>query len=353
MDILAKPDTPGSIISKLDQLATYKTDTFYAALGRIKRLNASRLMIVKHVLSWVLYAVRPITVDEVRHALAIDCEAGSFDDANIIPEYQVTSFCAGIVVIDQTRILRLVDESVLEHIRDSSILLEDPHGEISLQCLTYLTMENFLEKNPSTTDREIWTKKYPLVQYAADNWMTHHRRANQKHLVESKALALLQRETGINFPLRSRDIGFARAIGGLHACVYFDQIQWAEKLCRDGFPVDYVDESGQTALHWAAFMNRESIVSLLIRSDARKNATDKQNNTPLHLAIFGNHEAVVRRLLQAGVDPGIYNKQNFTPLRWAIKYNCRAVAMLLARSEAEVDVEDRDGWTPLRWAIWQ
>lgn len=352
MDSLAELDTPGPIHSRLEQLSADKSETFRAVLGRIEKLKYSKRKIVSQVLSWLLCADRPITVDEVRHALAIDCTAGTFDDATVPPDHQLTSFCAGIVVIDQTQgVLQLVHDSIREHLRESSLLTEDPHGEISLQCLTYITLKRF-EKS-TTTDCNERLQNYPLFQYAADTWFAHFKKAKQKGPVERKVIELLRHGKAITLPSHLWDGEFPEETGGLHACAYFGQESWAEELIGYGIPVDYVDWNGQTALHWAARMNQNAVLGLLIAHGAQTDVMDNEKNTPLHLAVSNNHEEAVRQLLQANANPGIYNSKNFTPYRWAIKYQSRTLATVLAENRVEVDIEDQQGWTPVKWAIWQ
>jgi ankyrin repeat protein len=75
------------------------------------------------------------------------------------------------------------------------------------------------------------------------------------------------------------------------------------------------DDHGVTALHRAAMMGYEDVVSFLLGQGAQANKRDDQGRTALHLAAdgeFGEKE-VIRTLLLAGADPTIKDNEGKTP----------------------------------------
>lgn len=48
--------------------------------------------------------------------------------------------------------------------------------------------------------------------------------------------------------------------------------------------VNSIDDSGKTALHFAATYDLDDIAKILIKHGANVNAIDRELNTPLHLA---------------------------------------------------------------------
>jgi len=44
--------------------------------------------------------------------------------------------------------------------------------------------------------------------------------------------------------------------------------------------------NNSSALHWAAYLNKEIALTYLIAWGANVNAQDTENNTPLHLAVL-------------------------------------------------------------------
>jgi hypothetical protein len=57
----------------------------------------------KRVLSWITYAVRPLSVKELQHALAVMPDTTYIDPDDITDDEILTSICAGLVVIDEER----------------------------------------------------------------------------------------------------------------------------------------------------------------------------------------------------------------------------------------------------------
>jgi len=73
--------------------------------------------------------------------------------------------------------------------------------------------------------------------------------------------------------------------------------------------INCIDEKQSTPLHWACYMNNESIVTfLLAQQNINVNSKDEQDQTPLHLATTYGHTKLVKKLLRGGAEPKIKNK---------------------------------------------
>jgi hypothetical protein len=77
-----------------------------------KRLKESRIMprrmeLAKTTIGWITYAKRPLTVDELEHAVAIVIGSSSFGESNITYMDQMTSFCCRFVVDETTHHIKL------------------------------------------------------------------------------------------------------------------------------------------------------------------------------------------------------------------------------------------------------
>jgi len=73
------------------------------------------------------------------------------------------------------------------------------------------------------------------------------------------------------------------------------------------------DESGQTALHFAADRGSSECVSLLLDNGADVNSTDREGISVLQAAVIGGDVECVRLLLQAGADPDHEDADGDTP----------------------------------------
>lgn len=61
--------------------------------------------------------------------------------------------------------------------------------------------------------------------------------------------------------------------------------KFVELLLENGANVNFSNESGYTALHWAAYQGNDRIVDLLIRNGAKINSRNINGWTPLHEAV--------------------------------------------------------------------
>jgi hypothetical protein len=57
--------------------------------------------------------------------------------------------------------------------------------------------------------------------------------------------------------------------------------------------IDFADEDGYTALHYACWDNKVDIVELLMDNGANVNALSSMKESPLHMAVFSGHVSVV------------------------------------------------------------
>jgi hypothetical protein len=111
MDSLLGKLNAREVRKALEELPNGVYDTYNEAMARIERQDKPRTQLAEQVLSWIVYAFRPLSVEELQHALAIEPESTSLDPEAIIEEDILTSVCAGLVVIDEKRsIFRLVRE---------------------------------------------------------------------------------------------------------------------------------------------------------------------------------------------------------------------------------------------------
>ena len=85
-------------------------------MKRINSQDTEDVELAKQVLSWISYAKRPLTVIELRHALAIVPEAKELDVEALMDKELLLSVCAGIVTIEhESNIIRLVHYTTQEY----------------------------------------------------------------------------------------------------------------------------------------------------------------------------------------------------------------------------------------------
>ena len=84
------------------------------------------------------------------------------------------------------------------------------------------------------------------------------------------------------------------------------------------FDINDRDEKHSTALHWAAYLNKEITLSYLIAWGARINAFEIEGNTPLHLAVVSSEivkdARCVKILLLKGASREFRNYNGHRPI---------------------------------------
>lgn len=84
------------------------------------------------------------------------------------------------------------------------------------------------------------------------------------------------------------------------------------------FDVNDRDFKNSSALHWAAYLNKEVALTYLLAWGANVNAQDAEMNTPLHLSVLTSAVAketrVTKILLLKGAKRAITNNEGLTPI---------------------------------------
>ncbi|SPO07100.1 uncharacterized protein DNG_09794 [Cephalotrichum gorgonifer] len=323
--------------------------------------NRDKHNLARHALTWITHAITPLKEAEILYSYAIKPDRSKTVDMEFVPlGKDLISACAGLVIVDpDTKILRLVHESLHGYLEKHDMILPRGHLDMATKCLALLHFEG------SRGDDESKIPESPLLEYAATHWITHIRRFRMQQggdgdnsaEVEASALEFLRNDGKV----RNAFKGIARSDGlvttemtGLHAAVYFNSPVWAKKLIQGGIGVNVTCTNGQTALHWAAMYARHELVDLLMSSDADPNIRDTEGNTPLHLAVTRlavENVGVISALVGGGAAVNLRNKKGITPLEWAIRHRPHKIAWDLVQNLHDVNKKDDDGWTPLRLSM--
>ena len=103
MDSLMGKLNARAVRTALDNLPEGMDDTYDEAMERVKRQDDSCKELAKQVLSWITYVVRPLSVKELQHALAVVPNTTNIDPDGITDDETLTSVCQGLIVIDEKR----------------------------------------------------------------------------------------------------------------------------------------------------------------------------------------------------------------------------------------------------------
>ena len=81
--------------------------------------------------------------------------------------------------------------------------------------------------------------------------------------------------------------------------------------------VNYQDETGSTALFYAAGTGNNKVVALLLQLGASPNLSDENRNSPLQVAVENNYYDTVKLLIKHGSELSSVNARGKTPLDYA------------------------------------
>ncbi|EHK96585.1 putative Ankyrin repeat domain-containing protein 50 [Glarea lozoyensis 74030] len=413
MDSLGREDTGKGVRKALQELPEQIDGTYEKAMARIKNQDSRKAERAAQVLSWICYAARPITVDELRYALAVEIGDTRVDEEAVPDGNHLVSLCAGLLTIDHdSNIIRFVHYTTQEYFeRIKKERYPKAPTQIVMACITYLSFNEFAT-DPCDNDKAMEEKmlKYPFLQYASQYWGLHARGEPEKDpIVQELIMKFLWQNSNMSCSLQFAHIpkykhanysqSFRKEVSALGLAATNGLVEVTEKvlsidadvnkadsdkgtplhwaawhgydqivkliLATEGVEIDVKYSSNSTPLHWAAEGGRASIVSMLLKSGAKINAVDVRKWTPLHKAAWHGHEAAVQVLLDYKPDVEaeealLDNKADMesedsdggTALHAASERGHENVVKLLLKTGAKVNATDIDGGTALHRASW-
>jgi hypothetical protein len=247
----------------LHELPTTLDRYYDEAMERIKRQPTQILAL--QVLSWIVYAVRPLQVEEVQHAIAIDelePDDRSVSDESLTPQRIIVNSCAGMIKIDEkSNIIGLVHKTTQDYF-DRRGADHFPHAQrdIGITCLKYLSVEVFSEGHCSTDELyERRLRENALLEYAAQNLGNHIYEATEHNL----------HDLALKFFLENRKLSCASQ------ALFVDKRRWLPGYSRI-FPKNF------QGMHYAAYFGLKGIVQLLsVNFQVDPDSRDSYGQTPL------------------------------------------------------------------------
>jgi hypothetical protein len=346
MDALVKKHNLKALKLTLANLPESLDKTYDEVLERIRSQDTEDVDLAMRVLSWITHAFRPLTIQELQHALAVTSDDTELDEDALTDVELLISVCAGIVTIDQeSNVIRLVHYTTQEYFaRVRKERFPDGHFEIASTCIAYLSFDAFSEGPcPSGDALDIRFEKHSLLPYAAVYWGDHARESPEQKFAES-ILSFLGDEHRVSSLVQAMYVArnrpdctyyysksFLKHLSAVHFAADYGLGETVRRLLENEHNADSKDDNGRTPLSWAAGGGRETVVQLLVdRADVDADSKDNQGHTPLFWATMYGHEAVVRLLVdRADIDADSKDNEGHTPLFWATTCGREGVVRLL------------------------
>ncbi|KAK0726051.1 ankyrin repeat-containing domain protein [Lasiosphaeris hirsuta] len=312
MDHVAKKNNKRDVRKSLDNLPHHLGDMYEAAWQRIWKQSPDDVNLAVRLLSWVIYAKRPLTRVEVQHALAVEPGDTAPDEEGMSEEDIVISICAGLVTVDrESSVVRLVHYTAQEYFETAfADRLSQFQTDVAATCVTYLSFSSVMDARSGGLESHL--KQYALLPYVARYWADHVREVEAEATLKESALGFLTDDA--------------------------KRVSWYRVSYRikHGFEINASSLAKYTALHAASRLGLSgTVTSLLLRPDVDVNALDMRGDTPLHAAAAEGQEAVVQILLQRpDISADALSRGGRTPLALAAENGHAGVAhMLLQRTD--------------------
>jgi len=366
----------------LTALPSELNDAYARMVDRIQ--NLSRLSdLGMRALMWLHLAIRPLRLNEIQHALAVELGDIELDEEATPAQKRLLDSCLGLVLVDEeTSTVRLVHYTLEEYFQMHSSTIF-PRGDSTAAniCLTYLNFGELSVECKAYIDMRKQIEKFPFLEYASSTWGHYTALAQQRgdvgvEVPAALALNVLLSKSnrlphialqvlyfhinGVNavISLHRQDSYYhelSPPFLGVHAAAYFG-LETPMSVLGNDQGWDIRDNLGRTPLSFAALAGHEAIVRLLVgRPDVDVDSKDRYDRTPLSWAAVEGHEAVVRLLVdREGVDAESEDYMGRTPLSWAAEGGHEAVVRLLVdRDDVNADSKGGCDETPLSWAAFE
>jgi len=153
----------------------------------IRKQEGDRSSLGMEVLMWVSHAERPLRIDELCHALAVEIEETDLDFENVRSQDTILGSCLGLAVVDkETSIVRLIHYTLQEYLSRSGVF-PGARRILGQTCLTYLDYD---QVKGLSADNVSNFEGMPFLEYSSLHWGSYAKMELSDH-AKSLALELL------------------------------------------------------------------------------------------------------------------------------------------------------------------
>lgn len=315
---------------------------------------------------WVSCSKRPLSLDELRHALAVKSGMKSLDTRRLRPLKTLVDVCAGLVIVEEeSKTVRLIHYTLQEFLQSHLGRVGNANIHMAQVCLDYLLFDDFARDVEGFGELLELRQNMPFLSYAANHW-SHHvsgEECESAEIIPDEILEFLSdcSRVALLFHFISLEtLEFLRWTAGYRpssevppilAASYFGLEGVVQLLAKNPSSLGSKNSCGATALHWAVWKDERFIVQLLIRAGANINAKSENGDTPLHTAASRGHVVLFGQLVALGVNINQQNKAGHTALHIAAANGHDTLVKYLLDTKADASTLDGQGRHVLHHAI--
>jgi ankyrin repeat protein len=328
-----------------------------------------------HLMEWIYLAQRPLSLTELRFALAMDDfsihpyqesaqESTGFVKSDMQMKDMTIGLSGGLAEVkfysDGRRgFVQFIHQSVNDFLlKDGFRLLNQSsagnvigqgHDRLAKSCINYLKLgEVERAASSSLVDRSSLEADLPFLRYSTKSWFLHAEKADSWNIPQSGLIQRFQWPTAQYFPnwiklFRTIDkYGRRRPEANttlMHVAATSNLESIVTAMLDSNMPLEAKDATGNTALHNAARRGHRKIVRMLLDAGANVNARTDKGRTPLECAGAGGHAEVVKLLLEIGVEVNQKTGESGSALQSAALHGRWVTVKLLLDNGADVHAQ--------------
>ncbi|KAJ7278126.1 hypothetical protein C8J57DRAFT_161331 [Mycena rebaudengoi] len=352
IDSLTIKNTVKTVREALKNLPKDLEHTYNEAMDRIEAQSEDDRNIARRVLIWIANAKRPLSVAELREAIAIEPGTKTLDQDSLLDLDIFLSVCAGLVVINNAdgsvRFIHYTTQDYMDRLQTSKF----PYAqtEIARGCLTYLLYDDFLQL-PDSSDMDVLVEEHALLDYSF-RYCLVHATGHSELMLQDLILAFLAHASRWlhkfwpfirhkQYAPSSWDIylyqsDMMASTDLLFAALFNLQETGKYLLTHD---TSILDQHKEESLLGAARSGSLGMVQLLISQGANMNAEGGRYGNALQAASMGGHEAVTQLLLDQGANVNAQGGSFGNALTAASLFGHEAVVQLLLDRGADVNAQ--------------
>ncbi|CAD6452024.1 d3f9d0ed-282c-4192-9c77-9b2d3a97da13 [Sclerotinia trifoliorum] len=337
MEALIHVQVKAQVRPTLEKLPMTLDGTYESTFQRIQQKETQSKDIAEWVIALVSYAIDPLSIRELRHALATIMTINKdnlFDEDDMVEQDDITNYCCGLIVIDIDRDVRFVHRSAHEYFEKMKThIFPDFDYQMALACTKYLTLcatsdpgdfkirRRFTDQidKRKEIERPITEKlkDFPFAVYAGKNLHLHIHRA--RHLLEESSLP------GTNNKLSEwiQQLVHKTPSRQLYSCLLHQfEAYYSKSDVLDDYNVSIVSNRTTTLgiIHMAAFLGSKRLVEKAIKS-IDVNDIDCHGQSALVVAFKNNLDDIAEILLDHGATVNLLTRKGHALLLFAAERN--------------------------------
>ena len=331
------------------------------------------------IFQFLTISARPLRVEELAEVFAIRVDA----ETTGIPEFDarwrpadaetaVLSACSSLITVVDVcgeQVVQFSHFSVQEfltgyrlasskYLSRYHVLQRSAHTFVAKACLSILLRLSTRIHKGSVK------KMFPLVDYAAEHWVSHAHQGDVSSLIKDGMERLFDEKKpyfaawlwtyNMDNPSGPHMVHTHPEKPEAGPLYYAALCGFQSMVARlvDAYPqvINARGGDGRTPLHAALCRGHSEVALFLLQHRAKANVKDSRYQTPLHIASHRGYSDVIRSLITHGADLNAEDRENETPLSLASRHRKIETIQLLLQHGADVNHQGSSGRAPLHVA---